>query len=938
MDKEKAKVELKILLDRYSNLKLERETEVKSKEEEKTKIKLIRPLFEKVLGWNFEEEVTPEEKISKGWVDYGFRINEMPKFFLEAKSLKENLDDARYFRQAVSYAYYKGCTWAVLTNFETIKILNAEWEAPLYTNSHFMTIPCNDFLERFDDLWLLSREGFEQGLLDKLAEKFGKRTKKSPLTRQLTEDFTRLRTILSKNITKENPGKKLTEDELDESVQRILNRLIFIRNCEDRGLEEKKLWEARNEAGVWYHVTETFRYYDTHYDSKLFTYDLNNPKKVHLCDTLKLDNLIVREIIDGLYHSKDNSVSYDFSLIPADALGTVYEQYLSHILRKTSQRASLSENNVHKKEQGVFYTPTFVVNYIVNNTLGKLMEEGKINVEELKIVDISCGSGSFLIKAFDILDERYVEEAMHQTKFDLKDDTLFKRKVMVLKNNIFGVDLDKQAVEIAQLNLLLKIAEKQCRLPLLQENIKQGNSLIEDEKFAGDRAFNWKDQFPKIFDDGGFNVVIGNPPYVRQEELREFKPYFEANYDSYTGTADLLIYFFEKGIKLLQNRGYFGFIASNKFMRSDYGINLRKFILKNCLIEQIIDFGELPVFADASTFPCIFILRKGQAPKNHKFLFCAVKTLEIGNLSNYVENHGLMIDQSSLGEGAWITTEENSHTIIEKMNNNGIALKKYTRQPLRGILTGFNEAFVIDEKAKLELVKADPKSNEIIRPTLRGKDIAPYGVDDPKLWIIVAKDGIDIPKQYPAIYKHLLKYQTELQKREDHGKFWYNLRPCTYYEQFDKPKIIYGDISLRNRFTLDLKGYYPLKTCFIIHKPDKYLLALLNSKLFEFYMRQQFPTLGDPEKGGRILHGTTYMNKLPIKKADIINEQDIVKLVDQMLTLNKRINEIGEKKTDERQTLEAEIKRTEKEIDELIYSIYELTKDQKKLVDDMISR
>ena len=439
MDKETAKAELKILLERYDNLKLEKGTEVKGKDEEKTKIKLIRPLFEKVLGWNFEEEVTPEEKISKGWVDYGFRINEMPKFFLEAKALKENLENERYFRQAVSYAYYKGCTWAVLTNFETIKILNAEWEAPLYTNSHFMTIICQDFLGRFDDLWLLSEEGFEQGLLDKLAEKFGKRTKKSPLTSQLTEDFTRLRTVLSKNITKENQGKKLTEDELDESVQRILNRLIFIRNCEDRGLEEKKLWEARNEARVWKHVTEAFRYYDTHYDSKLFTYDLNDPKKVHLCDTLNIDDLVVRGIIDGLYHSKDKSISYDFSLIPADVLGTVYEQYLSHILRKTKQRASVSENNIHKKGQGVFYTPTFVVDYIVRNTLGKLLKEKKIRLEKLKIIDISCGSGSFLIKAFDILDEKYVEDDMHQTKFDLKDDTLFKRKVMVAKNNIFGV-------------------------------------------------------------------------------------------------------------------------------------------------------------------------------------------------------------------------------------------------------------------------------------------------------------------------------------------------------------------------------------------------------------------------------------------------------------------------------------------------------------------
>ena len=439
MDKEKAKAELKILLDRYSHMKAEAGTEVKAKEEEKAKTKLIRPLFERILGWNFEEDVTTEEKISKGWVDYGFRINDVPKFFLEAKSLKENLDDPNFFRQAVSYAYYKGCTWAVLTNFESIKILNAEWEAPIYLNSHLMTIPCYEFLDRFDDLWLLSKEGVEQGLLDKLGEKFSKKTKKSPLTRQLLEDFTRFRTILSKNITKENISRKLTEEELDESVQRILNRLLFIRNCEDRGLEEKKLWEARNEGRVWKHVKEAFRYYDTNYDSKLFTYDLSDPKNLHLCDTLDIDDVVIREVIDGLYRTKDKSVSYDFSIIPADVLGTVYEQYLSHILRKTKQRASLSENNVHKKEQGIFYTPTFVVDYIVKNTLSALLREGKIGVEKVKVLDISCGSGSFLIKAFDVLDSHYLEAEMHQTKFDLTGDTLFKRKVMVVKNNIFGV-------------------------------------------------------------------------------------------------------------------------------------------------------------------------------------------------------------------------------------------------------------------------------------------------------------------------------------------------------------------------------------------------------------------------------------------------------------------------------------------------------------------
>ena len=306
-------------------------------------------------------------------------------------------------------------------------------------------------------------------------------------------------------------------------------------------------------------MREAFRFYDIRYDSKLFTYNLDNPKELHLCDTLNIDDLVMREIIDGLYHTKDKSVSYDFSIIPADAIGTVYEQYLSHILKKTKQRASLSENNVHRKEQGIYYTPTYIVKYIVDKTLGELLKNKKIDVEKIKVLDPACGSGSFLIKAFDVLNDYYKEhdENYKQTQLDLESGIPFKTKSRILQNNIFGVDLDKQAVEIAQLNLLLKIAEKGHRLPLLEQNIKKGNSLIDDENLAGSVAFNWKQKFKTVMDEGGFDVVIGNPPYVRQEELSEIKPYLEANYETYQGTADLFVYFFEKELKTTERKRLF---------------------------------------------------------------------------------------------------------------------------------------------------------------------------------------------------------------------------------------------------------------------------------------------------------------------------------------------------------------------------------------------
>ena len=526
------------------------------------------------------------------------------------------------------------------------------------------------------------------------------------------------------------------------------------------------------------------------------------------------------------------------------------------------------------------------------------------------------------------------ESEVRQTRFDFENsDQFYTLKTDILRNNIYGVDLDPKAVEIAQLNLLLQVSERKHRLPLLQNNIRVGNSLIDDPTVS-DRAFKWEEGFQDIMVNGGFDIVIGNPPYVRHEELKDLKPYLESNYKSFNGKGDLLTYFFEKGISLLRENGHFGFISSNKFMRSDYGKNLREYLLSNCRIEQIIDFGELPVFNDASTFPCIFVLNKKEPRESNSFTFCGIQTLNFGTLSEYVRKNGYPVKQLPLDNTTWSIGQSKRTSVIRKMERQSVSLKEYIEHPLRGILTGFNEAFIIDEKTKENLIKTDPKNDEILFPVLRGKDIKDYGINDPKLWLILSRDGMDIPNEYPEVYRHLLQYRGELEKRTDQGQYWYNLRPCSYYDKFEAPKIIYGDISLRNRFTIDTKGYYPLKTCFIIPKADKYLLALLNSKLFEFYMRQNFPILGDPVKGGRILHGATYMNKLPIKIVDTEKQIPMIKLVDKMLTLNYNLAKRDGKLTDERTRLEEETEKIRAEIDSMVYDLYGLNEKERKIVEE----
>jgi len=940
LDKDAAKEQIKVILEKYDETV--KEGRVGRYNEEMTKKDFVLPLFD-ALGWNTVDsrEVSAEERVSKQRVDYGFRINGIPKFFLETKSLKENLDNRKFIDQAINYAWHKGCTWAVLTNFERVVVFNAELKTEHPWQSQLKRIHCRDFLEHFDELWLLSRESFEQGLIDKEAEKWGKKAKKSSVDRQLLTDFTRFRELLSKSITKLNQSKNLTEEELDESIQRILDRLIFIRNCEDRELEARTLisnlreWESKGRGHLIKSLREVFAYFDKAYNSKIFAN--------HLCDNLEIDNDVLHEIVEGLYHTRDNSVFYDFSAIDADVLGTIYEQYLSHILKKTEKRATLTENHAHKKEQGIYYTPTYIVDYIVRNTLGELLKEKNVNIEKTKVLDPACGSGSFLIKAFDVLDEHYQQndKDYNQTQLDFKTGTTFTRKVKILQNNIFGVDLDKQAVEITQLNLLLKIAEKGHRLPLLEQNIRCGNSLIDDEKLAGDRAFKWEEQFKEIMKEGGFNVVIGNPPYVRQEELSEIKPYLEANYETYQGMADLFVYFFEKGLKILKEDGYFGMIVSNKWLRAGYGMNLRN-LLTGFWIEEFIDFGGLRVFADATIYPCIIIVRKIKKP-NPKIRICKIETLEFGSLADYVRNNSFFINQSELNEKEWNIQKGEGNELLKKIRSSGLPIEEYVGAKINyGIKTGLNEAFIIDEKKRDELIHEDSRNEELIKPVLSGAESKRYSIKSKKNYIIFTRRGIDV-FQYPSVLRYLEQFKSELSpkksKEQEIGRKpgnykWYEIQDTIdYYEEFEKPKIIWGNLATRSSFSLDeTNGFYVNAPACILPTNSRYVLGILNSRLMSYFLK----SICAERQGSFIEQKPVYVSQVPIKKPTKEQEIEITQHVEKMLQLNEKLLQIGDKLTDERAAIEDEIKETDSEIDNLVYDIYGLTNAEKEIIENSL--
>jgi type I restriction-modification system DNA methylase subunit len=495
-----------------------------------------------------------------------------------------------------------------LTDFESIKIFNAEIPPKGISQNLFVEIKCQDYVGRFDQLWLLSKESFERKLLDVEAQKWGKLTTRKHVGEKLFEDLMSWRILLTKDFKKQND---LTDEELDEGVQRILDRLIFIRTAEDRKIEQNILlsllreWETTGKKhNIYKRMTDGFRWFDKNYNSKLFA--------PHYCEAWVVSDKTISEVIKGLYETRDG-YRYDFSVISADVLGGIYEQYLCFVQGRNAEEKAKSKRKAH----GIFYTPKYIVEYIARETLGEILRQTKEkDISKVRVLDPACGSGSFLQVAYEKILEKIKAPNLF-TKFD------------VLKDNIFGVDLDVQAVEIAQLNLLLKVLNRKTQLPTLTHNICNGNSLISGESqdlerdfgpsWRTKKPFNFEQEYKEVFEQGGFDVIIGNPPYVLCQPSNtnlDVLSYFKANYEVASYKIDLFHLFIEKSIKLLKEGGYLGLITPNTYFTNKYISKLRKFILQSCEIKQIVMFDK-GVFQDASVDTSIIILKKSKKIKDN---------------------------------------------------------------------------------------------------------------------------------------------------------------------------------------------------------------------------------------------------------------------------------------------------------------------------------
>jgi len=597
----------------------------------------INPLL-RALGWDTTtDQVKPEQRTLVGDADYALSLKGREQFFIEAKPFSEDLDGTRrvssgekqsYVEQAIDYAWHQGCDWAVLTNFRELRLYFTHVNKDNLEKGLVFTLSAEEYTtdEGLDQLAKLSKPAVSDGSLERL-ERVRER---DSVTEEILNVLSEARMRLTQDIHESH--SELSLNELRDGVQRILDRVVVMRVAEDRGvipadtlLNMSQSWEKTtinpDVRTLVRDLKNAFRDFDSVYNSELFA--------EHPCEDYEISNDVLLEIIDSLY-------DYNFSYIDADVLGSIYEDYLGHAIDDKSEDLELVQQPDERREEGIYYTPVPVVEYIVESTLGDRIERIMDNVREevnrenpnfeaareefdaiqqISVLDVTCGSGSFLIKAFDLLVDAYDEYqdlvrssnggmGVQDYSAALTIPNDYKRHI--LRNNIFGVDLDYQATEIATVNLLLKALKKDEKLPaILQENIKAGNSLlngsaedvadvldisIEEAEELG--AMEWEEEFDHIFEErGGFDVIAGNPPWGA--DMSDYEPWLESDhgYELAGGQYDSYELFLELGEDLLREGGTLGFIIPDSIFNED-SVPLRRWLVDSHQLDRVHKLGE----------------------------------------------------------------------------------------------------------------------------------------------------------------------------------------------------------------------------------------------------------------------------------------------------------------------------------------------------------
>ncbi|MBI5560130.1 MAG: N-6 DNA methylase [Deltaproteobacteria bacterium] len=955
----------------------------------------VDPLFE-ALGWDVAnragyaeqyKDVVHEDTIKIGVSskapDYSFRIGGQRKFFLETKKPSVNIkDDTSPAYQLRRYAWSAKLPLSILTDFEELAIYDCRIKPNPkdgVATGRIAYYTFEQYIEKFGEIYdTFSKEAVLKGSFDRYIEQTKGKKGTAEVDKEFLKEIESWREALAKNLAMRNPG--LSVDELNFSVQHTIDRVIFLRICEDRGIEDYgQLQALLNGADAYKRLFELFYRADEKYNSGLF--DFKADKLTHALD---IDDKVLKEMIESLYYPKS---PYEFSVLGAEILGNVYEQFLGKVIRLTSgHQAKVEEKPEVKKAGGVYYTPDYIVKYIVENTVGKLLDSKTPlgmtlrdcfvaprlattviasasfpviasaakqshsltpkDVSRLRILDPACGSGSFLIGAYGyLLDEhiKWYRENTPEKHAKGKRPAIYRgaggewrlttsEKKRILLNNIFGVDIDRQAVEVTKLSLLLKVLEGENEetlgktlalfheraLPNLDSNIKCGNSLIGpdfydqpsfdfgDEELKKINPFDWNDPekgFGRIMEEGGFDVVIGNPPYgymipnIQQE-------YFLKNYRHQDYQKDLYLLFLERYEYLLKFGGLLGVIVSNTWLQSVTLRKIREYLTTHYRWHRILHLPEKVFKAVIDTHVLIF------EKVNFKSVGTGYLSVDIRRNNKISPWHKLPLKKIPKdGTPVNIVATSESQKIFNKIRDNS--------RPLKNIFTVYNGV------KPFEKGKGTPPQTE---QTMRDKPFVKEGKAPDKKWLPLLRGSL------------IQRYQNLWNK-----DYWISYGPWLAAPR--DPEIFGAPLKIMVRQTGDsiiatmIEGGFIARDNLHVVLPEdtahnlRYILGIINSRLIDFIY-----TLMNPEKGEALAQVKKYhVEQLPIRTIDFKNPKEkslhdkMVSLVDRMLGLNKKLRKV--KTPHDRELIERHLKATDNRIDKLVYELYGLTEEEIKVVE-----
>jgi len=928
---------------------------IKTVKEEKYQDGFLKDIFENCLGYtldstnpsdfNLEREKKNETDGKKA--DGVIYVDNTVVGVIELKAQDtKNLNKIE--DQAFNYhASHSNSKYIIISNFDELRFYIDKKTA--YEKFSLFNLDYEEFKKLH---LLLSYESIKADTPLKLKEKSA--TFEQDISKNLYKDFSLFRTHLFENIIKNNDLDKAL---LLRLTQKLCDRIIFILFAEDRGLLTsntiKEIRERHKNDG--FGDRSMYDYYKLYFNAINEGNDRLNIPKYNgglFAKDETLDSLVIGD--ENLDMEAQKLSDYDFmSDVSVNILGHIFEQSLTDLeeINASINETEFDKSKTKRKKDGVFYTPEYITKYIVDNTLGKLCNDKKeeLNLTEitapknpkkptkkeqiqkdnldeyrswllnLKILDPACGSGAFLNQALEFLINEH--NSLQKDLVVMGDITAYYEvEKSILENNLYGVDINEDAVEIAKLSLWLRTATKGRELTKLADKILCANSLLD-----------------MPFEEGSFDVVIGNPPYVRHEMIKELKPQLQEKYETFVGTADLFVYFYELGIKMLKPNGVKGYICSNKFFRAKYGEKLREYILTNTTIQQIADFNGVKVFEDATVDSAITIFKK-DIPKDNNF-----KVVDIDLINSYD------MRQNDLNNLGFVFVSLKELAIRSKIEKNKTLLKDIVSIN-RGITTGFNNAFIIDKLKKEELILKDKNSVDIIKPILRGKNIKKYFYEYKDEYIITTYPSLKLNiDDYPAIKEHLEVYKVKLEQNGEKGSRkktkhkWFEYQdPTAYYNDFSIDKIIFSKASKEQAFCYDNDlNAITLNTSYIgTGKNLKFVLSILNSKLGKYIF------LNFLQSGG--INGeitVQAIQRLPIPNISEELQQPFIDLVDIILNSKEKISKYKKhfdslnavdkiEITEEIEKLENNVDKSIKEIDKMVYELYNLTEDEIQIIEN----